>query len=217
MGGIYWQCLPFGNRCQSACTAILMVMSPSLREARRIRTQHDIVAAALRLFTARGYAAVTVSEVAAAAGVGERTLYRYFAGKEELLFADDEVYRAELRSGIESQPPERAPFTCLHAASMHVARLLQDRQDEVRRRARVIASSDALSAREQAKHVAWASVLSDALAERGVGADDAALLGRITVACYDEALDRWLAEKSPTRTLGSELDAVFARLSRLVG
>ena len=72
-----------------------------------------------------------------------------------------------------------------------------------------------LAARERAKHAAWEAVLAEALCERGVAAGQARLLGRIAVACYDEALTRWLAQDGPQRTLGAELDAAFAELGVL--
>jgi len=76
-------------------------------------------------------------------------------------------------------------------------------------------SAPALAARERAKHAAWEAVLAEGLRERGVAAGEARLLGRIAVACYDEALTRWLAQDGPQRTLGAELDAAFAELGAL--
>ena len=190
-------------------------MSPSLREERKLRTSATIAAAALDLFEARGYAAVTVAEVAAAARVGERTLYRYFADKEDLLFAEDEAWRASLRAAIEHQPAGEPPFTVLRGASATFVRPLEDRRDEVRRHGEVIASAPALAARERAKHAAWEADLAEGLCARGVAVGEARLLGRITVACYDEALTRWLAQDEPHRTLGAELDDAFAELRAL--
>ncbi len=190
-------------------------MSPSLREERKVRTSAAIAAAALDLFAARSYAAVTVAEVAAAARVGERTLYRYFADKEDLLFGEDEGFRVELRTAIEQRRAGEPPFAVLRGASATVARALEDRRDEVRRRAEVIASAPALAARERAKHAAWESVLAEALRERGVATGEARLLGRVTVACYDEATTRWLEQDGSHRTLCAELDAAFAELDAL--
>ena len=191
-------------------------MSPSLREERKARTSTTIGAAALDLFAERGYAAVTVAEVAAAAGVGERTLYRYFADKEDLLFGEEEAWRSALRVAIEQQPAGAPPFAVLRGASATVAQALEDRREEVRRRGQVIASAPALVARERAKHAAWESVIAEALGDRGVAADEARLLGRIVVACYDEALTRWLDPEEPRRTLGAELDAAFGELGALL-
>ena len=192
-------------------------MSPSLREERKVRTCATIAAAALELFAARGYASVTIAEIAEAARVGERTLYRYFADKEDLLFSEDEGWRAGLRAAIEQQPAGAPPFTVLRRASATVAQALEDRRDEVRRRGEVIAGAPALVARERAKHAAWEAVLAEALCERGVAATEARLLSRITVACYDEAITRWLAQDRPRRTLGAELSAAFSELDALAG
>lgn len=191
-------------------------VSLTLREERKVRTSARITAAALELFTARGYGAVTVAEVAAAARVGERTLYRYFNDKEDLLFADDEQMRERLRSAIEQQPQGQPPFTVLREASADVARALQDRREEIAHRRQIIAGSPALTARERAKHVAWEMVIARELAQRGVPAPEAALLGRIAVACYDEALIRWLAQDQPRRTLDLELDATFNQLDAIM-
>jgi AcrR family transcriptional regulator len=187
----------------------------SLREQRKLRTRAAIAAAALELFAERGYDAVTVAEVAAAARVGERTLYRYFADKEDLLFAEDADWRAALQAAIDQQPAGAAPFTVLRRASATVTRALEERREEVRRRGEVIANAPALSARERAKHAAWEEVLAKGLRERGAAADEARLLGRIAVACYDEALTRWLAQAGSRRTLAAELDATFAQAAAL--
>jgi len=191
-------------------------MSPSLREERKIRTSAEIAAAALELFAARGYPAVTISEVAAAARVGERTVYRYFADKEDLLFAEDDAWQESLRSAIEQQPDGKPPFAVLRGASATVARAFEDRRQEVAHRADIIADSPALTARERAKHVAWENVLAQGLARRGVAPSEAALLGRIAIACYNESLTRWLATDEPHRTLELELDATFTQLAALL-
>lgn len=141
--------------------------------------------------------------------------YRYFADKEDLLFAEDEAWRAALRSAIEAEPTGEPPFAVLRGASATVARALEDRGEELRRRGELIASTPALLARERAKHAAWEAVLAEGLRERGVAESEARLLGRIAVACYDEALTRWLAPEGPGRTLGAELDAAFAELAAL--
>ena len=194
---------------------MILEVSHSLREERKVRTSASIAETALELFATRGYAAVTVAEIAAAARVGERTLYRYFADKEDLLFAEDEGFRAILLAAIEQQPDGVAPIAVLRGAAAVIAAALEDRREEVRRRGEVIASAPALAARELAKHAAWESVLAGALRERGVVASEARLLGRIAVACHDEALTRWLAPDGPQRSLAAEVRAAFDELGAL--
>jgi AcrR family transcriptional regulator len=189
-------------------------VATSLREQRKARTRADLAAAALELFAERGFAAVTMTDIAAAAGVGERTLYRYFSDKEELLFTEDEGLRAALRAAILDHPADARPSAALRAASATIAGWLQDHQDLVRRRAAVIAGAPALAARERVKHAAWEAVLVEAQLVRGVPAPEARLLARVTVACYDEALARWLSATDPGTTLPAELDRVFTELDR---
>lgn len=184
-------------------------MSPSLREERKTRTAAVITTTALELFTARTFGDVTMSEIAAAAGVGERTLYRYFADKEELLFGDDVAFRKQLRSALVERPPDEQPFTALRGASRSVAGFLEGRRDYVAQRASVIAGAPALVARERAKQAAWEEILAGTLAERGVVTATARLLGRITVACYDEATARWLADGHQAASLSAALDETF--------
>ena len=189
------------------------VVVSSLRERHKARTSAAIAAAALQLFAERGFDAVTVAEVAAAAGVGERTLYRYAADKEELLFTGDAQWRAEVAAALAARPAEEPPFAALRAVSLAVPGELEGRRAEVRRRAAVIAAAPALAARERAKQAAWEALLAEGLAARGVPAAHARLLGRTTVACFEEALTRWATPKRPHRPLTEELAATFAELA----
>jgi AcrR family transcriptional regulator len=73
-----------------------------LRARRRRRTQDLVIDTALRMFVAKGFDAVTVEEIAAAAEISPRTFYRYFPAKEDVLVADPdvgEVLRDRLRQG----------------------------------------------------------------------------------------------------------------------
>lgn len=57
----------------------------TLRQRKRVATEQAIVDAAMKLFARGGYAETTVDDIAAAAGVGRRTLFRYFPTKEDIL------------------------------------------------------------------------------------------------------------------------------------
>ena len=60
--------------------------TPGLRERKKEQTRQALYEAATRLFLTQGYARTTVAEIAAEAGVSEKTLFNYFSGKEDLLF-----------------------------------------------------------------------------------------------------------------------------------
>ncbi|WP_203903842.1 TetR/AcrR family transcriptional regulator, partial [Virgisporangium aliadipatigenens] len=88
----------------------------SLREVKQLRTRQALATAAADLFRSRGFDGTTLADVAAAAEVGTRTLFRYFAGKEDLLFPDhDDRVAAAVRTIDGSGPPERPAEVLLRA------------------------------------------------------------------------------------------------------
>jgi AcrR family transcriptional regulator len=90
-----------------------------LRERKKRQTREAIGAAAMRLFGERGFDAVTVDEVAEAAGVSKKTVFNYFPSKEDLVFRAGEERRAALIAAILERPPGTSlvlPFRRLTAA-----------------------------------------------------------------------------------------------------
>jgi AcrR family transcriptional regulator len=92
------------------------------REASKQATAAALRAAAGRLFAERGYDATTVRDVARAAGVTERTLYRYFDGKEGLIAEEYRAWLAILSGAIRQRPGGEPPFAAVRAAMQSVAR-----------------------------------------------------------------------------------------------
>ncbi|MFG3202920.1 TetR family transcriptional regulator [Streptomyces sp. NPDC048192] len=73
-----------------------------LRERKKRRMYQDVSDTAVRLFLERGFDAVSVAEVAAAAGISKPTLFRYFPAKEDLVLhriADHETEAARVVAG----------------------------------------------------------------------------------------------------------------------
>lgn len=80
-------------------------MPEGLRERKKRQTRETIADAAMELFTARGYDAVTVADVAAAADVSEKTVFNYFPTKEDLVFHRGQERRAALMEAVRNRPP----------------------------------------------------------------------------------------------------------------
>ncbi|GAA2845809.1 hypothetical protein GCM10010517_02330 [Streptosporangium fragile] len=102
-----------------------------LRERKKLRTRHALIAAALQLFLEKGYEETTVSEIATAADVSTRTFFSYFASKEDVVFHNS---REGLDRGLEviagRRPGERAIDLLGRAVTASFATLAAD--DEFR-------------------------------------------------------------------------------------
>ena len=91
--------------------------------------------AAFELFTERGFEQVTVAEIAERAGLTERTFFRYFADKREVLFAGADGFQELFVSGVAGAPDSAAPIDAVAAALYAAAALFRAHEDGVRRRA----------------------------------------------------------------------------------
>lgn len=175
-----------------------------------------LVDAALELFQQRGFAAVTVDDIADRAGVSARTFFRYFPDKEEVLFADDDRMLPNLLAAITEAPTDsvtasddmaRALATLAHSFTPHHARLAH--------RQRIIDSQVSLSGRELAKQARWQQSVTEHLIERGYEADEAVLLAAIGFAIFRQALHAWLAEPSGP-ALSTRIAAALPRVSSIL-
>jgi AcrR family transcriptional regulator len=90
-----------------------MSMPSGRRSRKRLATRHAIASAAWRLFQQRGFDAVTVDEVAAAADVARMTVFNYFPRKEDLFFDRDEEGRKTLRTALRAHDPGVSPIEAL--------------------------------------------------------------------------------------------------------
>lgn len=150
--------------------------------------------AALQLFAARGYAATTVDEIAARAGVSQRTFFRHFRDKEEVLFDDDDGLLAVLVDGVRGAPADASPRALTTAALLALARTLDADRERLRVRADVLASDVALQGRDLAKQARWAAVVADEVTRRGVPHATATLLTAAASAAFRTVFLVWLAD-----------------------
>jgi AcrR family transcriptional regulator len=90
-----------------------MPSEPGLRERKKARTHRAISEAAIALFLERGYDAVSVSEIAAAAEVSKRTLFSYFPTKDELVLHRFADHQDEAARVVRGRPPDMTPLDAL--------------------------------------------------------------------------------------------------------
>ena len=152
--------------------------------------------AALELYAERGFEQSTVAEIAERAGLTERTFFRHFADKREVLFAGGEVLRELLVGAVAGASDSVAPIEAVAAALEAAGALLQERREYARQRQAVIAANAGLRERELIKLASLASALAGALRLRGVTEPAASLTAEAGIAVFKIAFERWVGETS---------------------
>lgn len=185
-------------------------MDKTKTEDARTRLQN----AAVALFAEQGYDRTTAAGIAARAGVTERTFFRHFPDKREVLFDGGSVLSTALAESIAGMPDGLAPLAMLFRAFRAVLPLLEANRAISKPRHDVIASTPALREREVAKHEAMAVALADALQARGVAALPADLAARAGMAAFVQAAVAWLNDGSVS--LGAQLDLAQRALETLL-
>jgi AcrR family transcriptional regulator len=150
--------------------------------------------AALELYAERGFEQTTVAEIAERAGLTERTFFRHFADKREVLFAGAGALQELLVTAVVGAPDSVAPLEAVAAALEAAGALRQERREYARRRQAVIDANTALQERELIKLASLASALADALRRRGVADPAASLTAEAGIAVFKIAFERWVSE-----------------------
>jgi AcrR family transcriptional regulator len=151
--------------------------------------------AALDLFSERGFDATTVKEIAERAGLTERTFFRHFADKREVLFGSSPLQES-LVTALDAGPDTVAPIDAIAVALRVTADLLQERRELARRRQAIIDAHTELQERELIKLASLSSALADALRRRGVAEPAASLAAEAGIAVFKIAFVRWVNESN---------------------
>jgi AcrR family transcriptional regulator len=149
--------------------------------------------AAMELFSEQGYENTTVADIAERAGLTERTFFRYFADKREVLFGGGGELQELIVSAVAQAPAGAGPIDAAAAGVEAGAALLQERRAFARQRQKIIAATPELREREIMKLASIAAALAGALRERGVDDPTATLTAEIAIAVFRIAFERWVA------------------------
>ena len=169
--------------------------------------------AAMDLFVERGYESTTVAEIAQRAGLTERTFFRHFADKREVLFSGFGALQELLVDAVAAAPPSASPIDAVAAGLEAIGAVLDDREYS-RQRQSVIAANAELRERQLIKFASAASVLADALRARGVDDSAAGLSAETGVAVFRVAFERWMSE-AETRDLQEIIRASLNQLKAI--
>jgi AcrR family transcriptional regulator len=153
--------------------------------------------AALELYSERGFEQTTVAEIAARAGLTERTFFRHFADKREVLFWGAGTLQDFLVSTLASTPDSAAPIDAVAAALEAAGTVLQERREFARQRQAVIAANAELRERELIKLASLSAALAVTLRQRGVKDPAASLAAEAGIAVFRIAFERWAGETGP--------------------
>jgi AcrR family transcriptional regulator len=147
--------------------------------------------AAMELYIERGFEQTTVAEIAKRAEVTERTFFRHFADKREVLFAGAASLQELFVNTLADAPAALAPIDAVALAVEAAGARLQEHGDFSRQRQSVITANPALQERELIKFASLAAALAEALRLRGVREPAASLTGEAGVAVFKIAFERW--------------------------
>ena len=168
-------------------------------------------AAALELFEERGYDRTTVGDIAARADLTERTFFRYFTDKREVLFSGSEELEKLIVDGVASAPATMSPLEVVVEALAASSPMFEARRTHARKRQALIAAHAELRERELIKFTKLAAALLASLRERGVPQATAALLAQTGTTLFHNAFERWL-EDSKKRDLAHHLQEALTEL-----
>ena len=147
-----------------------------LRERKKQQTREQIAEAARRLFARRGFANVTVAEVARAADVSEQTVFNYFPTKEDLVYWRLGSFEEELLATIRDREPGEPALAAFRRFLLAQRGLLGDHDPAAREQltafTRMIVESPALRAREAQILFGYTASLAALLAEETGAAED---------------------------------------------
>lgn len=161
--------------------------------------------AALELYGEQGYDATTTAAIAARAGLTERTYFRHFADKREVLFDGEGELFEVMTAAITSAPAKPSALAVVVRAYTAAVPLLVAGRPVAQARARVIATSPALQERAHAKAAALTETVVDALRRRGTPEPTARLAAGAGAAVFARATSAW------DGTSGPELAGLIAK------
>ena len=165
--------------------------------------------AALELYTERGFDQTTVAEIAERAGLTERTFFRHFRDKREVLFGGQEALFELVTTHIAAAGDSASPIDAVGDALRAVGEMFEGRRDHARRRQAVVDANPGLRERELIKLASLAAAIADALKRRGDAEPVAKLTAETAVAVFKVAFDRWISARKDedlTRVIGDSLD-----------
>lgn len=151
--------------------------------------------AAVELFAAQGFDQTTGAQIAARAGMHERSFFRLFPDKREVFFYTVETAQREAVAAIADAPEDAAPIDAVAAALEQRCAIIQQHPDAALTRHNLVTANAELRERDLSKHAELATAMADALRERGTPEPAATLVADTAVVVFRSAFDRWIGDR----------------------
>ena len=148
----------------------------------------------MELYVERGFDETTVAEIAQRAGLTERTFFRHFADKREVLFAGAAMLEDLFVAAVVDAPLHLPPVDAAMAGVVAGGALIQERRAFARQRYEVIAANAELQERELIKLASLSAALAGALRRRGVPDHAASLAAEVAITVFRVAFERWVSD-----------------------
>ncbi|HET9989034.1 MAG TPA: TetR family transcriptional regulator [Kofleriaceae bacterium] len=172
--------------------------------------------AAMALFAERGYAKTTVEDIAARAGLTERTFFNHFSDKREVLFAGSEQFVNQVVDAVRAAPKSERPLDAVFSAYASTSDFFEERRPFARKRSALIAAHPELQERELIKMMSLAAAITEVLKQRGTSASAATLAAEMGGAILRVGFEQWIQDPKD-RSLTFHLRAARRQLEGLVG
>lgn len=172
-----------------------MVETNAGRGRPAVTSRGELERRALELFAERGFESTSIDDIAAAADIGRRTFFRYFASKNDAVWGDFDGGLVELRAHLAAADPEQPLLDALRDAVLAFNRLDDSEVARHRQRIGLIFGVPALQAHSTLRYAAWRQVVADFAALRLQQPVDALLPQLVARSCLAAALtayEQWL-------------------------
>ena len=170
------------------------------------------------LYISRGYEKTTAADIAQAVGLTERTFFRHFADKREVLFSGQELLEQALLEALAAAPQGAAPLDTVASALSALATFFPaERRVHSRRRQTIISENPALQERELLKMAGLAAIVAAALRARGVPGSTATLAAESGVTVFSVAYRKWIAEGEERSFLDIEREVLGELVAMTAG
>jgi AcrR family transcriptional regulator len=166
-----------------------------LREKRKRQLRRELSQQAIKLFTQKGFEKTTIDEIVDPLAVSKRTFFRYFATKEDLVFAWYEELTGELVRALEARPKAEAPFESVCETLLSLLHYYDENPKWALTMTRLAKATPALVGKSFEKRSIWERELAKVLAKRLPNSPTKDLTARVTVAAalaaFTCGIDEW--------------------------